>query len=97
MQTVISDDEAKMGQFRDPAPRWLGNLLAWLLELIGPKGLEFGKYSIDYHYIRNYLATVRNMGEARAAEHMPQFAKRIVQQYDGRGEVSARLKLTPKK
>jgi hypothetical protein len=37
------------------------------------------------------------MGEARTEQHMPQFAKRIVQQYDGRGEVSARLKLKLKK
>ncbi len=96
MQTVISDDEAKLGQFRDPAPRWLGNILAWFLELIGPKGIEFGKYSIDYHYIRNYLATVRGMGQARAEEHVPEFAKRIVRQYDAKGEVSARLKLKPK-
>ena len=36
-QTVASDDEAKLGQLRDPAPRWLGNVLAWLLNLIGPK------------------------------------------------------------
>jgi hypothetical protein len=36
-QTVASDDEAKLGQLRDPAPRWLGNVLAWLLTLIGAK------------------------------------------------------------
>ena len=54
-QTVISDDEAKLGQFRDPVPLWLGRVLAWFLNLIGPKGLEFAKYSIDYHYIRNWL------------------------------------------
>lgn len=55
LQTVISDDEAKLGQYRDPAPRWIGNFIAWLLNLVGPKGLEFAKYSIDYHYIRNWL------------------------------------------
>lgn len=54
-QTVISDDEAKLGKLRDPAPLWLGKVLAWFLNLIGPKGLEFAKYSIDYHYIRNWL------------------------------------------
>lgn len=54
-QTVISDDEAKLGNLRDPAPLWLGKVLAWFLNLIGPKGLEFAKYSIDYHYIRNWL------------------------------------------
>lgn len=43
---------AKLGKAPDPAPRWLGNALAWVLGLVGPKGLEFAKYSVDYHYIR---------------------------------------------
>ena len=42
----------KLGKAPDPAPRWLGNLLAWVLGKVGPQGLEFAKYSIDYHYIR---------------------------------------------
>ncbi|GLC35133.1 hypothetical protein PLESTB_000557800 [Pleodorina starrii] len=96
MQTVASDDEAKLGQLRDPAPRWLGNVLAWILNLIGPKGLEFGKYSIDYHYIRNYLYVHRNWGSKRAEQHIPSFAKKIVQQYDKDGAVSKRLSLKPK-
>ena len=60
---------------------------------IGPKGVEFAKYSIDYHYIRNFLYVQRNWGQARADRHIPEFAKRIMQQYDSKGEVSARLKL----
>eukprot|EP00877_Chromochloris_zofingiensis_P003840 jgi/Chrzof1/13457/UNPLg00540.t1 len=96
MQTVLSDDEAKLGQFRDPAPYWLGNIIAWILNLVGPKGLEFAKYSIDYHYIRNWLYVNRHMGPARAAKHVPGFAKKIVEQYDQKGEVSNRLKLKPK-
>ncbi|PNH06770.1 7-hydroxymethyl chlorophyll a reductase, chloroplastic [Tetrabaena socialis] len=96
MQTVASDDEAKLGQLRDPAPRWLGNILAWVLNLIGPKGIEFGKYSIDYHYIRNYLYVQRNWGSKRAEQHMPAFAKEIVKQYDKDGAVSKRLSLKPK-
>ncbi len=46
-QTVLSDDQAKLGKFQDPAPRWLGNVLAWLLNLLGPKGLEFARYSSE--------------------------------------------------
>ncbi|KAG2432268.1 hypothetical protein HXX76_009186 [Chlamydomonas incerta] len=96
MQTVASDDEAKLGQLRDPAPRWLGNILAWLLTLIGPKGLEFGKYSIDYHYIRNYLYVNRKWGPKRAEQHIPSFARKIVEQYDKDGAVSKRISLKPK-
>ncbi|EFJ46266.1 hypothetical protein VOLCADRAFT_93375 [Volvox carteri f. nagariensis] len=96
MQTVASDDQAKLGELRDPAPRWLGNLLAWLLNLIGPKGLEFGKYSIDYHYIRNYLYVHRNWGAKRAEQHIPSFVKEIVRQYDKDGAVTKRLNLKPK-
>jgi hypothetical protein len=43
---------AKLGRGPDPAPLWLGNLLARVLTWLGPKGLEFARYSVDYHYIR---------------------------------------------
>lgn len=94
MQTVLADDQAKLGKGPDPAPLWVGNIIAWILGLWGPKGLEFGKYSIDYHYTRNWLYVMRNWGAKRAGEHIPEFAKRIVAQYDQKGEVSERLKLT---
>ena len=42
----------KLGTGPDPAPRPVGNLIAKLLTWLGPKGLEFGRYSIDYHNIR---------------------------------------------
>ena len=96
VQTVISDDQAKLGDFQDPAPRWVGNLIAWLLNLVGPKGLAFAKYSIDYHYLRNWLYVQRHMGGARAERHVPEFAKKILAEYDDKGEVSGRLKLKPK-
>jgi 7-hydroxymethyl chlorophyll a reductase len=67
LQTVISDDQAKLGTFQDPAPRWVGNIIAWILNLVGPKGLEFAKYSIDYHYIRNWLYVNRWGSDVRGA------------------------------
>lgn len=36
-----------------------------LLCQIGPKGLEFGRYSLDYHTIRNYLHVHRYWGKQR--------------------------------
>ncbi len=46
---MVSDDEAKLGRLQDPAPRWLGNVLAWLLpKLPGmPAGLEFAKCAAE--------------------------------------------------
>jgi 3,8-divinyl protochlorophyllide a 8-vinyl-reductase (ferredoxin) len=35
-------------------PIWLGNLLAGALGMIGPKGVGFAHYSVDFHLIRHY-------------------------------------------
>ena len=96
MQTVVSDDEATLGRGpEEPAPLFVGKTLAWLLEKIGPKGKEFGMYSLDYHTIRNYLYVKRNFGgEARAAQHVPSYARRVVDEYNVYGAVDERLKLT---
>ena len=37
---------AKMGRAPKPAPRWVGNIIARVLQAVGPTGLEFGRYSI---------------------------------------------------
>jgi 7-hydroxymethyl chlorophyll a reductase len=58
---------------------------------VSPKGIEFAKYSIDYHYIRNYIHVNRHWSSQRAAQHIPEFAKRIVAEYDQEGEVQKRL------
>jgi hypothetical protein len=81
---------AKLGQGPSPAPVWVGNIIARILLWLGPKGLEFGRYSIDYHYTRNFLYVMRNMGAERAQRHIPEFARRLVQQYDKDGAVSNR-------
>ena len=33
---------------------WLGHILAALLGIIGPKGVGFAHYSVDFHLIRHY-------------------------------------------
>ena len=40
-----SDDMAKFGEGPDPMPRWLGRVLAAIVTFVGPKGIEFAKYS----------------------------------------------------
>lgn len=68
----------------------MGNIIAKLLLWLGPKGLEFGRYSIDYHFIRNWIYVNRHMGAQRAQRHTPQFAKRLIAMYNSKGEIDAR-------
>lgn len=92
METVKADDNAKLGRGPSkPAPKFIGNLIAFILNLVGPKGLEFARYSIDYHTIRNYLHIVRTWGHERAGLHMPSYAKKIVSMYNRNGEIDRML------
>ncbi|MGB7084130.1 MAG: Coenzyme F420 hydrogenase/dehydrogenase, beta subunit C-terminal domain [Phormidesmis sp.] len=61
-------------------PMWAAKLMGVVIEKIGPKGLEYARFSIDSHFTRNYLYTRRNHPEKLEA-HVPEFAKRIVSQY----------------
>lgn len=79
-----------MGKAPDPAPIWVGNIIAKLLTAIGPKGLEFGRYSIDYHYIRNYIHVNRHWRADRAKQHIPKFATKLVDMYNQTGSVDDR-------
>ncbi|XP_010243628.1 PREDICTED: 7-hydroxymethyl chlorophyll a reductase, chloroplastic [Nelumbo nucifera] len=92
METVKADDNAKLGKGPSrPAPRFIGNLIAFILNLIGPKGLEFARYSLDYHTIRNYLYVNRAWGKERADKHMPSYAKKIVDMYNQNGKIDRML------
>lgn len=61
-------------------PMWAARLMGIAIEKIGPKGLEYARFSIDSHFTRNYLYVQRQYPEKLAA-HVPEFAKRIVGQY----------------
>jgi coenzyme F420-reducing hydrogenase beta subunit len=61
-------------------PMWAAKLMGVVIEKIGPKGLEYARFSIDSHFTRNYLYVKRNHPEKLDA-HVPGFAKRIVGQY----------------
>ncbi|KAL6313022.1 hypothetical protein AAG906_037860 [Vitis piasezkii] len=92
METVKADDNAKLGSF-SACPKFIGNLIAFILNLIGPKGLEFARYSLDYHTIRNYLY-VNRMWENKgmlADRHMPSYAKKLVDLYNQNGEIDKML------
>ncbi len=61
-------------------PLWLAWLIGFVVNKIGPKGLEYGRFSIDSHFVRNYLYVRRNYPQ-KLADHVPEFAKRIISRY----------------
>jgi 3,8-divinyl protochlorophyllide a 8-vinyl-reductase (ferredoxin) len=61
-------------------PMWAAKMMGVVIEKIGPKGLEYARFSIDSHFTRNYLYVKRNYSE-KLASHVPEYAKRIVGQY----------------
>jgi len=61
-------------------PMWVAKLVGVVIERIGPKGLEYARFSIDSHFTRNYLYVKRNHPE-KLEKHVPEFAQKIVAQY----------------
>ena len=61
-------------------PMWAAKLMGVVIDKIGPKGLEYARFSIDSHFTRNYLYVRRNYIK-KLKVHVPEFAKRIVAQY----------------
>ena len=84
LQTVYADDAAKRGEGPDGnPPRFVAELIAWLLTKLGPQGLEFAKYSIEYHYLRNMIHVKRHWGHDKASRHVPEYATRVAARYNG--------------
>ena len=61
-------------------PMWAAKMMGVVIERIGPKGLEYARFSIDSHFTRNYLYLKRHHPE-KLASHVPPYAKKIVEQY----------------
>jgi coenzyme F420 hydrogenase subunit beta len=61
-------------------PMWAAKLMGVVIERVGPKGLEYARFSIDSHFTRNYLYVRRNYPDKLEA-HVPEYAKRIVSRY----------------
>lgn len=72
--TAYDDDNAP------DLPMWLARIMAVVINQIGPKGLEFAKFSIDSHFTRNYLY-VRRTHPEKLEQHVPGFVHRIIDQY----------------
>ena len=61
-------------------PMPLAELVGFFVKRFGPKGLEYGRFSIDSHFTRNALWLRRNHPTI-ADRHIPAFAKRIISAY----------------
>ncbi len=61
-------------------PMWVAKAMGVVIKRVGPKGLEYARFSIDSHFTRNYLFVKRNYASKLDA-HVPEFAKRIAAQY----------------
>jgi coenzyme F420 hydrogenase subunit beta len=61
-------------------PMWAAQVMGLVIERVGPQGLEYAKFSIDSHFTRNYLYVKRNH-EEKLEQHVPDFAQKIVKQY----------------
>jgi coenzyme F420 hydrogenase subunit beta len=61
-------------------PMWLAEVVGSLVRLVGPKGLEYGRFSIDSHFTRNAVWLRRNHPEM-VDRHIPAFARRIIDRY----------------
>jgi 3,8-divinyl protochlorophyllide a 8-vinyl-reductase (ferredoxin) len=62
-------------------PMWAAKMMGVVIERIGPKGLEYARFSIDSHFTRNYLHLQRNYPQ-KLEQHVPEYAKKIVEQYN---------------
>lgn len=72
-------------------PLLIGEIMATVMRSIGPKGINFARYSIDYHILRNYLHVLKEWGPRRAKQSMPQYAMDIVQNYIQKNEKFAEI------
>eukprot|EP01025_Chloroclados_australasicus_P033371 TRINITY_DN34023_c0_g1_i6.p4 TRINITY_DN34023_c0_g1~~TRINITY_DN34023_c0_g1_i6.p4 ORF type:complete len:158 (-),score=19.94 TRINITY_DN34023_c0_g1_i6:251-724(-) len=92
MGSVNQDWDNKEGiNVKNPLPVWLGTILAWILNKIGPKGIDFAKYSIEYHYLRNYIYVMKKWSNSAANRHIPSYVWKMIDKYDNEGEISKRI------
>jgi 3,8-divinyl protochlorophyllide a 8-vinyl-reductase (ferredoxin) len=61
-------------------PMWVAKIMGVVIDKIGPKGLEYARFSIDSHFTRNYLNMKRHHPD-KLEQHVPDYAKKIVAQY----------------
>ena len=85
MATVTSDNLVQKmvgGEMKtEGMPRFVGEIMASAMTALGPKGVSFARYSIDYHLLRNYLHCLDVWGEETANKMLPEYSAAIVRSY----------------
>lgn len=85
MTTVSSDNLIQKmvgGEMKTQGmPRFLGEVMASVMTAVGPKGVSFARYSLDYHLLRNYLHCIDVWGEEKANNMLPEYSADIVKRY----------------
>jgi len=85
MATVSSDNLVQKmvgGEMKEQGmPRFLGEIMASVMTTVGPKGVSFARYSLDYHLLRNYLHVLDVWGEETANAMVPKYSADIVNKY----------------
>ncbi|KAL7540031.1 hypothetical protein ACHAWF_006575, partial [Thalassiosira exigua] len=76
VQKMVGGDTKKEGM-----PRILGEIMASVMTAVGPKGVSFARYSVDYHVLRNYLHVLDVWGEDAAVKMVPEYCAKIVDKY----------------
>lgn len=86
VQAMIGGNMKEQGM-----PRFLGEVMATIMTGVGPKGVNFARYSIDYHVLRNYLHVLDVWGEDATKNKLPDYAHSIVKSYLDTDETFQRL------
>ncbi len=73
-------EEKKEYSPKSRIPIWLGNILAGVLGMIGPKGIGFAHYSVDFHLIRHYYY-VKFRHPEQLEKLVPQHVRVILEEY----------------
>ena len=83
--TVLSDNIVQKmagGEMKSEGmPRLQGNVMAEIMKTFGPKGVNFARYSLDYHILRNYLHVLSVWGEHGVKTMIPQYSLEIAKKY----------------
>jgi hypothetical protein len=95
MATVSSDSIVQKmvgGKIKSQGmPQFLGEVIAAAMTNVGPKGVSFARYSVDYHILRNYLHCLEFWGQDTANKMIPTYSQRIVHHYVETKEVFREL------